>query len=82
MSYPGAYSMAAQPSEGVTYAAKISKEEARIDWTRPAAEIARQVQGLAPFPGAWFEVAGERIKLLACDGARHAGRQARCSTRR
>ena len=56
-----------QPEDGVTYAAKISKAEARIDWTRPAAEIARQVQGLAPFPGAWFEVAGERVKLLAAE---------------
>jgi methionyl-tRNA formyltransferase len=54
-----------QPEDGVTYAAKISKAEARIDWSRPAAEIARQVQGLAPFPGAWFEVNGERVKLLA-----------------
>ncbi len=62
-----------QPAEGVTYAAKISKDEARIDWTRPAAQIARQVQGLAPFPGAWFEVAGERIKLLACDVVDESG---------
>ena len=56
-----------QPAEGVTYAAKISKDEARIDWTRPAGEIERHVQGLAPFPGAWFEIAGERIKLLAAE---------------
>jgi methionyl-tRNA formyltransferase len=56
-----------QPDEGVTYAAKISKAEARIEWTRPAGEIVRQVQGLAPFPGAWFEISGERIKLLATD---------------
>jgi methionyl-tRNA formyltransferase len=54
-----------QPEEGVTYAAKISKEEARIDWSRPAAQLVRHVQGLAPFPGAWFEANGERIKLLA-----------------
>lgn len=54
-----------QPEAGVTYAAKIAKEEARIDWARPAAELVRQVQGLAPFPGAWFEVGGERIKILA-----------------
>jgi methionyl-tRNA formyltransferase len=54
-----------QPEDGVTYAAKIKKEEARIDWARPARELARHVQGLAPFPGAWFEVNGERIKLLA-----------------
>ena len=56
-----------QPAEGVTYAAKISKDEARIDWARSADAVARQVQGLAPFPGAWFEVAGERIKLLAAE---------------
>ena len=53
-----------QPEDGVTYAAKISKDEARIDWSRPAAELVRQVQGLAPFPGAWFEANGERVKLL------------------
>jgi methionyl-tRNA formyltransferase len=56
-----------QPDDGVTYAAKISKEEARIDWSRPAAELVRQIQGLAPFPGAWFEANGERIKLLAAE---------------
>ena len=55
-----------QPEDGVTYAAKVSKHEARIDWTRPAQEVARQVQGLAPFPGAWFD-AGERIKLLEAE---------------
>ncbi|HET9398759.1 MAG TPA: methionyl-tRNA formyltransferase [Sphingomicrobium sp.] len=58
-----------QPGEGVTYAAKISKDEARIDWSRPAIELVRQVQGLAPFPGAWFELGGERIKVLAAEYA-------------
>ena len=53
-----------QPEDGVTYAAKISKDETRIDWSRPAVELVRQVQGLAPFPGAWFETNGERVKLL------------------
>lgn len=53
-----------QPAEGVTYAAKIDKAEARIDWTRPAVEVDRQIRGLSPFPGAWCEVAGERLKLL------------------
>lgn len=53
-----------QPEDGITYAAKIKKNEARIDWTRPAAELVRHVQGLAPFPGAWFEYARERIKVL------------------
>jgi methionyl-tRNA formyltransferase len=56
-----------QPEDGVTYAAKISKEEARIDWSRPASELVRHVQGLAPFPGAWFEIRGERIKILAAN---------------
>jgi methionyl-tRNA formyltransferase len=62
-----------QPLDGVTYAAKISKDEARIDWSRPAAELARHVQGLAPFPGAWFEAEGERVKLLACEIASESG---------
>ncbi|MBS3979393.1 MAG: methionyl-tRNA formyltransferase [Rhodobacteraceae bacterium] len=53
-----------QPAEGVTYAAKIDKAEARIDWTRPAAEVDRLIRGLSPFPGAWTEVNGERVKLL------------------
>lgn len=55
---------APQPETGVTYAAKIDKSEARIDWTRPAEQIARQVQGLSPFPGAWCMAGDERIKLL------------------
>ncbi len=53
-----------QSEEGVTYAAKIDKAEARIDWTRPATVIDRQIRGLSPFPGAWFELDGERIKAL------------------
>ena len=53
-----------QLEEGVTYAKKIDKAEARIDWSRPAAEVDRQISGLSPFPGAWFELRGERIKAL------------------
>ena len=53
-----------QPLEGITYAAKIDKAEARIDWTRSAVEIDRQIRALSPFPGAWCDVAGERLKLL------------------
>ncbi|WP_127901919.1 methionyl-tRNA formyltransferase [Solirhodobacter olei] len=53
-----------QPEAGVTYAAKIDKAEARVDFTRTAEEVDRQVRGLSPFPGAWIEIAGERIKLL------------------
>ncbi|WP_372884989.1 methionyl-tRNA formyltransferase [Shimia sp.] len=54
-----------QPEAGVTYAHKIDKGEARIDWTRPAAEIDRKIRGLSPFPGAWCEIGGQRVKLLA-----------------
>ncbi|MGR3757182.1 MAG: methionyl-tRNA formyltransferase [Tranquillimonas sp.] len=53
-----------QPDQGVTYADKIDKAEARVDWTRPAAEIDRQIRGLSPFPGAWCLIGGERVKLL------------------
>ena len=53
-----------QPGEGVTYAKKIDKAEARIDWTRPADEVDRLIRGLSPVPGAWAEIGGERVKLL------------------
>lgn len=53
-----------QPTAGVTYAAKIDKAEARVDWSKPAVEVDRLIRGLSPFPGAWCEVAGERVKLL------------------
>jgi methionyl-tRNA formyltransferase len=52
-----------QPEGGVTYAAKIDKAEARVDWERPAADVANHICGLSPFPGAWCDVAGERVKL-------------------
>ncbi|WP_050527875.1 methionyl-tRNA formyltransferase [Pseudorhodobacter aquimaris] len=53
-----------QPDTGVTYAAKIDKAEARVDWSQPAEAVDRQIRGLSPFPGAWCDVAGERVKLL------------------
>ena len=53
-----------QPGNGATYAPKVDKAEARIDWNRPAIEIERQVRAFSPSPGAWFEAIGERIKLL------------------
>ena len=56
-----------QPADGVTYAPKIHKAEARIDWAKTAEEIERQARAFAPSPGAWFEASGERIKLLAAD---------------
>lgn len=62
-----------QPAAGVTYAHKIEKAEAGIDWTRPATEIARQIRGLAPFPGAWFSQDGVRIKVLGATVAEGTG---------
>jgi methionyl-tRNA formyltransferase len=66
-----------QPDQGVTYAGKIEKSEARIDWTRPAVEVDRLIRGLSPFPGAWFDLGGARIKVLesrVVAGAGDAGR--------
>ncbi|MEM8730512.1 MAG: methionyl-tRNA formyltransferase [Pseudomonadota bacterium] len=54
-----------QAADGVTYAAKIDKAEARVDWTADAAVVDRQIRGLSAFPGAWTEISGERVKLLA-----------------
>ena len=64
---PEAFPPAPQPAEGVTYAAKITKEEARIDFSNDAAAIDRQVDAFHPTPGAFFEFAGERIKIMRVD---------------
>jgi methionyl-tRNA formyltransferase len=53
-----------QTEDGLIYAAKTTTAEARIDWKRPAAEVAAHIRGLSPFPGAWFEHDGQRIKVL------------------
>lgn len=58
-----------QPKRGVTYAAKIDKAEARLDWRKPASELLRAVRAFAPFPGAWFEIEGERIRVLGATAA-------------
>ena len=63
-----------QPEDGVTYAAKIDKAESRLDFTLPASAVLRQVRAFAPTPGAWFEVGGERIRILeATAGEADAG---------
>ena len=54
-----------QPADGVTWAAKLTRAEGRLDWHRPAAELERRVRAFAPQPGAWFTHDGERIKVLA-----------------
>ncbi len=63
-----------QPEEGVTYAAKLTREDGRLDWSQPAAYVERQVRALTPWPGCWFDAAngaanGERIKVLAAEPA-------------
>jgi len=63
-----------QPEDGATYAAKVDKAEARIDWSKSAAEIERQVRAFAPVPAAWFEVKGERIKLLGAEVGDDSGK--------
>jgi methionyl-tRNA formyltransferase len=62
-----------QPDDGVTYARKIEKEEARIDWSKSAREIDCHIRGLSPFPGAWSKLKGERIKILNCEPAAGTG---------
>ncbi len=73
-----------QPGEGATYAAKLRRDEARLDWRRPAAELERQVRAFDPWPGAWFEGRGERLRVLAAEAdpqpapaaSRHRARRA------
>jgi methionyl-tRNA formyltransferase len=62
-----------QDDSRATYAPKISKEEARLDFTRSALDLDRQIRAFNPVPGAWFEAGGERIKLLAADAVDVAG---------
>jgi methionyl-tRNA formyltransferase len=65
-----------QPVDGVTYAKKIEKAEAHIDFSKPALEVRNHIQGLSPFPGAWCIANGARVKILQCqivDGSGSAG---------
>jgi len=62
-----------QPANGVTYASKIDRVETRIDWVQRSEQIARQVLAFAPAPGAWFDVRGERIRLLEVEVGQRAG---------
>jgi methionyl-tRNA formyltransferase len=60
----GSLTATPQAASGVTYAAKIGKDETRIDWSKPANEVHNHIRGLSPFPGAWFEHDGVRVKAL------------------
>ena len=60
----GSLTLTPQPDNGVSYAEKISKNETRIDWSKPWKQVHDHIRGLSPFPGAWFEIDGARIKAL------------------
>jgi methionyl-tRNA formyltransferase len=60
----GALTLTPQPAAGVTYANKIGNDETRIDWTKPWKEVHNRMRGLSPFPGAWFDLAGARVRVL------------------
>ena len=64
---------APQPGDGVTYADKIAKSEARIDWDRPAGRVVRHINGFSPYPGAWSEHEGTRFKILAAEAVPGSG---------
>ncbi len=64
---PARYPPRPQPVEGITYATKIDKAETRLDFTKSAIELERQVRAFHPAPGAWFDYQGERIKLLSAE---------------
>ncbi|WP_204113172.1 methionyl-tRNA formyltransferase [Shimia biformata] len=63
-----------QSEMGVTYAKKIDKAEAQVDWTAPAQEVDAKIRGLSPFPGAWAEIGGERVKFLGSERAEGQGK--------
>ncbi|WHU03705.1 methionyl-tRNA formyltransferase [Sphingomonas sp. NIBR02145] len=69
----GGHPAVAQPEQGVTYASKIDKAEARLDFTRPAVEVERQVRAFNPAPGAFFEFADERFRVHAAEIVEDAG---------
>jgi methionyl-tRNA formyltransferase len=73
----GKLQLTKQSDQGVTYAAKIDKGEARIDWNKPAHQVLRHVHGLSPFPGAWCEIsidgAPARLKILRCEKVERSG---------
>ena len=69
----GAFTATSQGDDGVTYAKKILKDEARIDWTKSAREIDCHIRGLSPWPGAFSEAAGERLKILYAEPVAGSG---------
>ena len=75
----GSLTLTPQPQAGVTYARKLDKDETRIDWSRPWKEVHDHIRGLSPFPGAWFELAGERAPRPRQGAAHDHGRGLRAT---
>jgi methionyl-tRNA formyltransferase len=71
----GTLNLTPQPSEGVTYAAKIDKAESRIDWRKPWHEVHDHIRGLSPFPGAWCMMGADRVKILRATKGAGSGPQ-------
>ncbi len=72
----GALAESIQPEDGITYAAKLDKDEGRLDWTQSAQDLHRKIRALNPWPGVWCELGGERFKILeacAIDGSGSPG---------
>jgi len=73
----GSLQLVPQPQASVTYAAKIEKNETRIDWTKPWKAVHDHCRGLSPFPGAWFELSGRdalaRVKVLRTTKGKGSG---------
>jgi methionyl-tRNA formyltransferase len=69
----GLLALTPQPQTSVTYAEKISKGETRIDWSKPWKQVHDHIRGLSPFPGAWFEVGGVRVKVLRSTKSEESG---------
>jgi len=72
----GALNPTPQPESGATYASKLSRDDGKIDWAKPAAEIERQVRALNPWPGCFFTLNGETVKLLSAEIAADQSGQA------
>jgi methionyl-tRNA formyltransferase len=69
----GTLALTPQAQAGVTYAAKIDKNETRIEWGKPWRDVHNHIRGLSPFPGAWCEAQGQRLRILRTTKAAGSG---------
>jgi methionyl-tRNA formyltransferase len=70
----GSLTFQQQGEEGATYAKKVENAETRINWSKPAADVHNHIRGLSPFPGAWFELGGTRVRALRSERADRSGK--------